>query len=64
MPPQILKTGMGTIRNNVQALMSNPVRSPARKKAIMTIAKRRNISRKDAAFVNATAIAKSQARKK
>jgi len=65
MPPELqLKKGMGTVRSNVQTLMANPVRSKARKKAILTIAKRRNIPRADAAFVNAQAIAKSLARKK
>lgn len=62
MPPMLQK-GIGTIRNNVTTLMSNPVRSQARKKAILTIAKRRNISQKDAMFVNATAIAKNMANK-
>lgn len=64
MPPDTLKKGIGTIRSNVQSLLSNPVRSPARKKAILTIAKRRNINHSDAAFVNALAISKNMARKK
>ena len=58
-----LKKGQGTIRQNVKELMK-PVRSPARKKAILTIAKRRNISRADSQWVQAISIAKSQARKK
>lgn len=52
------------ITTHVTKLMSQPVLSPARKKAIMTIAKKRNLSRRDAQFVQARAIAISQNRKK
>ncbi len=44
--------------------MSNPVRSQRRKKAIMTIARKNNISRKDAQFRQAVAISKKFARRK
>ena len=57
-----LLKGKGTIRANVQELMST-VNSPARKKAITTLAKKHNISRKDAQFKQALAISRSQARK-
>lgn len=40
-----------------------PVQSAARKKAVLTIAKKHGISRKDAQFKQALAIAQSQARK-
>lgn len=52
-----------TIRQRVIGLMTNPVRSQARKKAIITLSKRRNIPRADAKFQQAIAIAKSQNRK-
>lgn len=58
-----LLKGPGTIRANVAELMQG-AKSPSRVKAINTIAKRRNISRKDATYTQAVAIAKSQARKK
>jgi len=58
-----LKTGKNSIRSNVTELMGK-VLSPARKKAISTIAKTRNISRKEAQFTQAKAIAISQSRKK
>jgi hypothetical protein len=58
-----LLTGPGNIRKNVQELM-NPIKSQTRKKAVATIARTRNISRKDAQFVQAKAIAISQGRKK
>ncbi len=65
MPPGMSKSKRGLgIRDNVTALMSSPVRSPARKKAILTIARRRNINRKDAKFVNSLAISKRLAKKK
>lgn len=57
-----LATGPNSIRKNVLELM-NPPRSASRKKAIVTLAKRHNISRKDAQFKQSIAIAKSQARK-
>lgn len=57
-----LKRGPNTIRQNVTELMSG-IQSPARRKAIMTIAKRYNISPKEAQLRQALAISKSQARK-
>lgn len=57
-----LQTGPNTIRKNVATLVQS-VRSPARKKAIITISKKHNISRDDAKFKQAISIAKSQARK-
>lgn len=50
------------ITTHVTKLMTEPVLSPARKKAIRTIAKRRNISPRDAQFVQARAIAQSRVR--
>lgn len=58
-----LKKGPGSIRQNVTELMKPPV-SAARKRAIVTIARRRNIPRSEAQFTQARAIAISQARKK
>ena len=58
-----LLKGQGTIRQNVQELMS-PVQSRSRKKAISTIAKKNNITRPEAQFRQALAISKSQSRKK
>jgi len=52
------------IRTNTQMLMNNPVLSQARKKAILTISRRRNIGRNDAKFVNSLAISKNIAKKK
>lgn len=63
MPPDTLKKGTGTVRDNMNKLMALPVRSQARRKAILTISRRRNINRNDAKFVNSLAIAKSHARK-
>lgn len=59
-----LAKGPGTIRRNISELMGSPIRSQARKKAINTIAQRRNISRDDALFVNARAIAINKARQR
>lgn len=59
-----LKKGIDSIRTNVQALTSLPVKSKARKKAILTITKKRNVTRVDAKFINSLAIAKSLAKKK
>jgi len=59
-----LAKGPGTIRKNVTELMGSPVQSQARKKAIATIAKQRNISRADAQFIQAKAIAIRQARQR
>lgn len=58
-----LLKGTGTIRANVSELMQG-VKSPSRAKAIATLSKKRNISKKEATYVQAVAIAKSQARKK
>jgi hypothetical protein len=62
MPPE-LQSGVGNIRNNMQILMQPP-QSRSRKKGIVTLAKRRNISRADAQFIQARAIAVSKGRKK
>lgn len=51
-----------TIRQNVSELMKPP-QSQARKKAIITISKRNNISRSDAQFKQALAIARNISRK-
>lgn len=51
-----------TIRARVSALMAVP-RTRARKKAIITIAKKHNISRTDAQFRQSVAIARTQSRK-
>ena len=61
--PSNLKKGIGTIRPNVQQLVNLPVVSPARRKAIMTLAKKHNISFTEAQFRQAVAIAKGQSRK-
>lgn len=58
----MLSKGPGTIRANVAQLMT-PAKSKSRKKAILTLAKKHNISRGDAQFRQAVAIARSQARK-
>ncbi len=58
-----LKKGAGTVRSNVSELMSG-VNSPSRAKAIRTIAKKNNISVKEAQYRQAIRIAQSQARKK
>lgn len=52
-----------TIRQTVTQLMQNPVRSQARKKGIITLSKRKNITRADAQFQQAIKIAQSQYRK-
>lgn len=57
-----LQSGPGSIRKNVSELMGK-VQSPARKKAISTLAKKRNISLQDAQFTQARAIAIKMARK-
>ena len=51
-----------TIRQNVTSLMQGRV-GPARRKAIMTIAKKNNINRTDARFKQAVAIARTTQRK-
>lgn len=58
-----LQTGPNSIRKNVATLMK-PVQSQARKKAIITIAKKNNIPKKQAQFAQAKAIAIKQFRKK
>jgi len=58
-----LAKGTGKIRQNMQELMTGHV-GATRKKAIVTLAKRRNISANEARFVQAKAIAVSQGRKK
>lgn len=58
-----LKKGKGTIRANMTELMQPP-QSPARKKAIATIAKKYNISLEEAQYRQAQRIAQFQARKK
>ena len=57
-----LKKGVGNIRQNVAFLMQ-PARSPARKKAIITISKKHNIPRNQAQFRQAIKIAQTQGRK-
>lgn len=57
-----LSTGPNSIRTNVSELMSS-IKSPARKKAVATIAKNRNVSRKEAQFLQALAISTKMARK-
>lgn len=58
-PQEITKP---TITNTVQSLMTGRV-GPIRQKAIITLAKRKNISRDDARFYQATRIGQSKARK-
>ncbi len=57
-----LQTGPGTIRANVKELMKG-IESPARKKAVETIARKNNISIKEAMFRQATRISQRLARK-
>lgn len=59
-----LAKGPTSIRKNVKELMTAPIQSASRKKAIATIAKTRGISMEDARFAQAKAIAISQSRKK
>ena len=61
--PPFLSTGVGTVRSNVAQLMKPP-RSQSRKKAILTLARKSNITRADAQFRQAIRIAQSQARKR
>ncbi len=58
-----LSKGPNSIRKNVAELMKG-VQSSSREKAINTIMKKHNISREEAQFRQAKAIAVSQARKK
>lgn len=60
---QYLKKGPGSVRQNVNTLMA-PAVSQARKKAIITLARKHNLSIEDAQFYQAQRIAQSQARKK
>ena len=53
-----------TIRQAVTSLMSSPIRSATRKKAIETIAHKHNITRDEAKFKQAIRIGQSQARRK
>lgn len=52
-----------SIRDRVTSLMTNPLRSQARKKGLVTLAKRKNIPLADAKFQQAIKIAQSQNRK-
>lgn len=52
-----------SIRDRVTSLMTNPIRSQARKKGLVTLAKRKNIPLADAKFQQAIKIAQSQNRK-
>lgn len=56
-----LLKGPGTIRQNVKELMNVP-QSAARKKAILTIARKHNIPYAEAQYRQAVQIAKKQAR--
>lgn len=58
-----LQQGPGTIRQNVAELMKAP-ESAARKKAILTIARKHNIPYAEAQYRQAIQIAKKQARAK
>ena len=58
-----LKRGTNSIRQNVTTLMS-PLLGQARKKAIHTLARTRNMTLQDAQFLQATRIAQKQARKR
>jgi hypothetical protein len=57
-----VKPGVSAFRKNVKSLMM-PAQSPARKKAILTIARKNNIPRADAQFRQAVAISRTLARK-
>jgi len=58
-----LYKGPNSVRKNMAELTQGKV-GATRQKAIATIAKKNNISREEARFKQALAIAKSQARKK
>lgn len=58
-----LLKGQANIGKNMQELMK-PAQSPARRKAIATLAKKHGISRSEAQHRQAVAIAYAQARKK
>lgn len=57
-----LQTGPNSIRSNVSELMKSP-QSAARRKAIITLARKHGISKEEAQMRQALAIAKHQARK-
>ena len=57
-----LQKGQGNIRNNVIELMGKVI-SPARQKAITTIAVKNNISKQEAQFRQAVRIAQNLSRK-
>ena len=59
-----LKSGVQNLRKNYNELTQGEVLSSSREKAILTIAKARNISYDEAKHVQALAISKSLARKK
>lgn len=59
-----LTKGPNTIRKNMAELVGQPVMSPARHKALLTIAKKHNITYDQAKYKQALAISKFQARKK
>lgn len=59
----MLKQGAGFIRQNVRELMKD-VESEKRHKAIMTLAKKHNISYEDAQYRQSLRIAEALARKK
>ena len=61
--PNSLAKGVGTIRGNVQKLMQ-PAKNKARKRAILSIARKNNITPAEAQFRQALAIARKQARAK
>lgn len=59
----MLKKGPTSIRSNVKTLMEG-VESDSRHRAILTIAKNKNMTYEDAMFHQAQRIAQSQSRKK
>lgn len=54
-----LKKGKGSFKYNYNELAKKPIQSPARRKAIVTIAKKNGISKAQARAKQAVAIAKS-----
>lgn len=59
-----LSSGPGSVKKNMQELMTSPIQSSARKKAIRTIARKNGISTREARFKQALAISRSQISKK
>ncbi len=57
-----LQQGPQNYRKNIRELMK-PVQSLARRKAIATLARKRNISKAEAQAIQARAIARTQAQK-